>query len=50
MIVDRLRVGTLGDAVANMRQIDEVYRAAGLPLRGARWPGPPGGQPAGGSR
>jgi hypothetical protein len=22
------------DAVANMRQIDSVYRAAGLPLRG----------------
>jgi predicted dehydrogenase len=22
------------DAVANMRQIDDVYRAAGLPLRG----------------
>jgi hypothetical protein len=23
------------DAVANMRQIDDVYRAAGLPLRGS---------------
>jgi hypothetical protein len=28
--MERLRVG----AVANMRQIDNVYRAAGLPPRG----------------
>jgi predicted dehydrogenase len=29
-------ITTPEDAVANMRQIDDVYRAAGLPLRGAR--------------
>ena len=29
-------VTTPEDAVANMRQIDDVYRAAGLPLRGTR--------------
>ena len=50
--MDRLRVGTLGAAritpaalikparqvpeVANMRQIDDVYRAVGLSLRGTR--------------
>jgi predicted dehydrogenase len=28
-------ITTPDDAVANMRQIDDVYRAAGLPLRGA---------------
>jgi predicted dehydrogenase len=31
-----LVVTTPEDAVANMRQIDDVYRAAGLPLRGTR--------------
>jgi len=51
-VVDRLRVGTLGAAritpaalikparqvpeVANMRQIDDVYGAVGLSLRGTR--------------
>jgi predicted dehydrogenase len=29
-------ITTPEDAVANMRQIDDVYRAAGLPLRGSR--------------
>ena len=29
-------ITTPEDAMANMRQIDDVYRAAGLPLRGAR--------------
>jgi predicted dehydrogenase len=29
-------ITTPEDAVANMRQIDDVYRAAGLPLRGTR--------------
>jgi predicted dehydrogenase len=29
-------ITTPEDAVANMRQIDDVYRAAGLPVRGAR--------------
>jgi predicted dehydrogenase len=31
-------ITTPEDAVANMRQIDDVYRAAGLPLRGASAP------------
>ena len=45
MTVDRLRIGTLGaarvvpttpeDAVAGLTVIDAVYRAAGLPPRGA---------------
>jgi hypothetical protein len=31
-------ITTSEDAVANMRQIDDVYRAAGLPLRGTAPP------------